>query len=134
MTALDLPQQDNILNENNYIGHLLLDIRKILNMTQHEMSQELGVTRTTIINIEKCKCDLDVSLEMSLKLYFMAQEILDNNIFNEFIKEKSNQLKERTRNNITNKLCEKIKKEQDEYVLKNQLPTRNRALTLQNTQ
>lgn len=107
----------------NQIGFTFFILRKALDMTQTEIGQELGVTRNTVINIEKADSDNDISLEMSYRLYFFAQEMLDNEALHGYISNRANKLKVLVRNNIISKVSKQIYKD-TEKKLKEELPIR----------
>ena len=91
---------DNELNRQKYIKNMtdnLPMLRTRLGMTQEELADKIGVSRSTVISIENKKRDMTWNTFLSLMLLFTKNEatnillnVLDiyTEEFNEFIKDR----------------------------------------------
>ena len=79
-------------SEGNNIGDDVVVIRNLLNMTQEQLSKCLHISRVTLSKIERCK-DYDISYQDLFMVFYLCPEILDNNHFPDYIKERAEELK-----------------------------------------
>lgn len=67
------------------IGEILSLIRHELYLTQEELGNEMGLSRTRITDIENISNDEDLPLETVLKIYYFANTMQNNISMNEMI-------------------------------------------------
>ena len=67
------------------IGEILSLIRHELYLTQEELGNEMGLSRTRITDIENISNDEDLPLETVLNIYYFANTMQNNISMNEMI-------------------------------------------------
>lgn len=80
-----------LITKNSDIGKLLSLIREELYLTQEELGDEIGFSRSRIAEIENMHDDT-LPLETLYRLYYLANTLKQNIAMNEIVKSEANEL------------------------------------------
>lgn len=99
-------------DEISNISKILINLRRELYLTQEEIGDEIGLSRSRIAEIENTKYDEDLPLEVLFRLFYMASTLKENPSMNNFILHESTKLLEIAKDNILSKIITRYNNKQ----------------------